>query len=252
MKKNIFVLAIVFLTFFCSIYKTWAREISFQWFGQACFSIVTPNGTTIITDPVDFSNRNIPYKVPKEISPDLVTVSHEHGDHNAVNAVSGNPVIIRGLSSGGKEIAKVTTQCKEVNLFTIASYHDKEMGKSRGLNAIFVFEFDGLRMAHLGDLGHMLDEQQVKDLGNIDILLIPVGGGPTINAKEASQLFSLLNPKRIVIPMHFKTDAVTFMPDSAEDFVAGKQNVKRITGNRYVLNLDQPPKQLEYVVLNYK
>ena len=252
MKKITFVLITMLQVFFNGPAITWAREVSFQWFGQACFSIVTSHGTTIITDPVDFSSRNIPYNIPKEICPDIVTVSHEHGDHNAVNAVSGSPVIIRGLTSGGKEFANAAAQFKDVKLITVASYHDKEMGKNRGLNAIFVFEFDGLRMAHLGDLGHLLDEKQIKDIGNIDILLIPVGGGPTISAEEAGQLVFRLNPKLLVIPMHFKSDVVTFMPNSAEDFVTGVKNVKRITGNRYVLDLDQLPKRMEYVVLNYK
>lgn len=252
MKKLMIALIPSLLFFFYDMADARAADVSFQWFGQACFSIVTPKGTTIITDPVDFSSRNIPYKIPQGIHPDIVTVSHEHGDHNAVNAVSGSPKIIRGLTSGGKAFSNSAVQFRDVKLSMIESYHDKEKGKQRGLNAIFVFEFDNLRIAHLGDLGHMLDEKQIQGMGPIDILLIPVGGGPTINAQEATELVSRLKPKLLVIPMHFKTDVVTFMPDSAEEFVAGKKNVKPIKGNRYAFDVLQPPEQLEYVVLDYK
>jgi len=252
MNKIMTALITMYLAFFSGIAFSWAGEMSFQWFGQACFSIVLPSGATIVTDPVDFSSRNIPYAVAKEIQPDIVTVSHEHYDHNAVNAVSGNPVIVRGLASGGKEFARVSEKIKDVGITTVPSYHDKAEGKQRGLNAIFIFEWDHLRIAHLGDLGHMLDDKQIEDMGKIDILLIPVGGGPTIGPKEADQLIARLNPKMIVIPMHFKTDVVTFMPYSAEDFINGKLHSKRILGNRYVLDMDQLPRQLEYVVLNYK
>lgn len=203
-------------------------------------------------DPIDFSSRNIPYQVPKDVMADIVTVSHEHPDHNMVDAVSGKPVVIRGLDNNGKDFASVNQEIMGVKLNTIHTYHDKEMGKQRGLNAIFLLEFDNIRVAHFGDLGHMLDEKQIKEIGEIDVVLIPVGGGPTITADEANELVSQFKPRICVIPMHFKTDVVTFMPNSAEDFVAGKENVKRLDSNKYIIDLGQPPKQMEYVVLNYK
>jgi L-ascorbate metabolism protein UlaG (beta-lactamase superfamily) len=251
MKQMIAIPIISFLFFSFGITGSQAAEVSISFHGQACFSIITSNGTTIVMDPIGNLGR-IPYEVPKDIMADIVTVSHEHGDHNMVNAVSGKPVVVRGLDNKGKDFAVVDQEIKGVKVSTVHTYHDKEMGKKRGLNAVFLLEFDNIRVAHLGDLGHLLDKKQIQAIGDIDILLIPVGGGPTVGVEEAGQVVSQLNPKMLVIPMHCKTDVVTMFSYSAEDFVAKKQNVKRIQTNRYVLDLDNPPKQLEYVVMNYK
>jgi L-ascorbate metabolism protein UlaG (beta-lactamase superfamily) len=225
-----------------------AKEITFKWFGQACFLIVTSNNTKIITDPVTMGD----YSVPKEIKADIVTVSHEHFDHNKVEAVSGNPIILRGLTSGAKEFAKIDRTIKNVRIYTVPSYHDKVQGKKRGLNAVFVFEFDGIRVAHLGDLGETFSNEQINKIGKIDVLMIPVGGKYTIYGKDADMIISQLKPKLIVFPMHFKTDVADFLPYSANDFVKGKENIKRIDGNYYKLDLNNLPKKLEYVILNYK
>ncbi|MBN2030487.1 MBL fold metallo-hydrolase [bacterium] len=248
MKKALMSSSIVFMILASGVMPIWAGEVSISWYGQACFLIVTSQGTEIIIDPVAMGG----YAVPENITPDIVTVSHEHGDHNAVGSVSGDPVVIRGLTSEAKAYAEIDQQIKDVKMYTVATYHDKEQGSQRGLNAVFVFEFDGIRLAHLGDLGHLLSEEQIDEIGEIDILMIPVGGVATIDSEEADQVVAQLNPKMIVFPMHYRTDVVTFMPDTAEDFVAEKEHVQRIDGNRYVLDLDQPPETLEYVVLNYK
>ncbi len=248
MKKALTFLSMVFMIFAFAVMPILAGEVSINWYGQACFLIVTSQGTEIIIDPVAMGG----YAVPEEITPDIVTVSHEHGDHNAVGSVSGDPVVIRGLTSEAKEYAEIDQKVKDVRMYTVATYHDKEQGSQRGLNAVFVYEFDGIRLAHLGDLGHLLTEEQVDQIGEIDILLIPVGGVATIDSDEANQVVEQLRPSMIVIPMHFKTDVVTFMSDTAEDFVADKENVERVEGNRYVLDLDHPPETMEYVVLDYK
>ncbi len=248
MKKAIMFLSIVFMIFTFAVTPILAGEVSINWYGQACFLIVTSQGTEIIVDPVAMSG----YAVPEDITPDIVTVSHEHGDHNAVGSVSGEPIVIRGLTSEATEYAEIDQQIKEVRIYTVATYHDKEQGSQRGLNAVFVFEFDNVRLAHLGDLGHLLTEEQIDEIGEIDILMIPVGGVATIDSEEADQVVEQLNPKMVVIPMHYRTDVVTFMPDTAEDFVVDKEPVQRVDGNRYVLDLDHPPETLEYVILDYK
>lgn len=246
--KQIF-LIVTLLLFFCfSPFRLQAREVTFQWFGQACFLIVTSESTKIITDPVEMGG----YKIPKELIPDIVTVSHEHSDHNKVDAVSGSPIILRGLASGGKEVVRIDQKVKGVRISTVASYHDNSQGAQRGLNAIFVFEFDGIRAAHLGDLGHILSDEQVKAIGEVDILMIPVGGKYTISGEDAEKVVAQLKPKMAVIPMHFKTDAAPFLPDSGEDFARGKENVKKISGNSYRLDLNNPPRKCEYIILNWK
>jgi L-ascorbate metabolism protein UlaG (beta-lactamase superfamily) len=210
--------------------------------------MVTSQNTYIITDPLDMGD----YQVPKDIEADIVTVSHEHGDHNKVDAVSGDPVIIRGLAEGGQACVQIDRTVKDVKIVTVGSYHDSSQGNERGLNAIFVFEFDGIRVVHLGDLGHTLSEDQINKIGKVDVLMIPVGGRYTIAGTDADRVVSQLDPKMVVFPMHFKTDAAMFLPSSGDDFVKGKQNAKKLTGNTYVLDLSNPPNSLEYVVLNYK
>ncbi len=247
--KNALIFAVSFFVIFAFAGPgVGAQEVTFKWFGQACFLIETSRHTRIITDPMKMGD----YKVPEKIVPDIVTVSHEHSDHNQVQAVSGSPLVLRGLISGGKDFAEIEKKIKDVKVYTVPSYHDANQGKQRGKNAIFVFEFDGVKVVHLGDLGHELSTEQIKAIGAVDVLMIPVGGKYTIFGKEAEGVVSQLDPKMIVFPMHFKTASASFLPYSGDDFVRDKQNVKKIDGNTFKLDLGNPPQSLEYVVLNYK
>lgn len=225
-----------------------AKEVTFKWFGQGCFLIETSQNVKIITDPMAMGG----YKIPKDITPDIVTVSHEHFDHNQVNVVSGNPTVFRGLTSGGSDFANIDQKVKDVRVYSVSSYHDKSQGSQRGKNAVFVFEFDGIKVAHLGDLGDALSPASVKKIGPVDVVMIPVGGTYTIFGKEADHVISQLNPKLIVFPMHFKTDSASFLPYTGEDYTKDKQNVKKVEGNTFKLDLEKPPPSLAYVVLNYK
>ena len=163
-----------------------------QWFGQSCFKIQGQT-CTIITDPFDNSYG---LKMPR-LAGDVVTVSHDHHDHNNTKAVKGvnedNPFIING--PGEYEIKNVFIQ-------GVLSYHDGQEGKERGKNIIYRIEMEGVSLAHLGDLGHILTNGQIEKLEGIDILMIPVGGVFTINSKQATEIISQLEP-RIVIPMHY-------------------------------------------------
>lgn len=225
-----------------------AQEVTFRWFGQACFLIETSQNTQIITDPLSMGA----YKIPEDIEPDIVAVSHEHFDHNQVDTVSGVPSVLRGLTSGGEDFASIEEKIKDVKIFTVASYHDANQGQQRGKNAIFVFEFDGIKVVHLGDLGHELTDEHVGKIGAVDVLMIPVGGKYTISGKEADKVVSQLDPKMIVFPMHFKTDVADFLAYTGDDFTKDKQNVKKIEGNTFVLDVSHPPGKPAYVVLDYK
>ena len=225
-----------------------AQEVTFKWFGQGCFLIETSQGTQIITDPMKMGG----YEIPGNIEPDIVTVSHEHFDHNQVDAVSGNPSVVRGLTSGGKDFAAVDQKIKDVRVYAVSSFHDDSQGSERGKNAIFVFEFDGVKAVHLGDLGHELTAEQVEKIGAVDIVMIPVGGTYTIFGETADKVVSQLDPKMIVFPMHFKTDVAGFLPYTGDDFAEGKQNVKKVDGNAFTLDLGSPPSGPTYIVLNYK
>ena len=161
-----------------------------KWLGHASFLITSETGTKIITDPY-VAAENLNYGEIKE-SADIVTVSHEHGDHNYVDGIRGNPEAIRG-----------TAKVKGIELKGISTYHDDAKGQQRGKNTVFCFEVDGVRVCHLGDLGHQLNDKQMAELGSVDILLIPVGGNYTIDAKVATQVCDRLKPK-VIIPMHFR------------------------------------------------
>lgn len=163
-----------------------------KWLGHACFLIATREGIKLLTDPYD---ESIGYPLPP-VSPDVVTVSHQHFDHNAVGACKGQPAVVEG--SG-------TRQVKGITIRGVATFHDKKQGAQRGPNTVFVIETDGLRICHLGDLGHLLDAAKLREIGPVDVLLTPVGGTYTIDADEAAALVKEMKP-RIVVPMHYRTE----------------------------------------------
>ena len=165
-----------------------------RWLGHASF-IIESEGIKLLTDPF---NEKIGYKICDE-KVDIVTVSHEHWDHNAVKALTGTPRIIR--NTGIFEVLGYKIQ-------GINSYHDNKQGQLRGSNTIYKIMVEGLNILHLGDLGHVLTDSQVKEIGKVDILLVPVGGCYTLDADDAFIVVKQLQPG-IVIPMHFRTPHVT-------------------------------------------
>ncbi len=164
------------------------------WLGQSCFKIQDKN-VTLITDPY---SSQLGLKPLSRLKADIVTVSHEHRDHNNVAAISGiekqSPFIVS--SPGEYEI-------KNVFIYGISSFHDKNQGAERGRNVIYLIKMNEITIAHLGDLGHILSDEQLEKIEKVDILLIPVGGASVINAKEAKQIIGQIEPK-IIIPMHYK------------------------------------------------
>ncbi len=179
--------------------------------GHACFLITSSDGTRIITDPYDTS---VGY-APIGESADIVTVSHEHFDHNAVKQVGGNPVVVRSSQT-----------VKGISFQAIPTFHDDSRGSKRGRNTVFLFEVDGMKICHLGDLGHVPTEQ-FPQLSGVNILLIPVGGYYTIGPREATQIVEALKPN-IVCPMHYKTSKIDFPIAGVEEFLQGKENVERM------------------------
>ncbi|GAH28600.1 unnamed protein product, partial [marine sediment metagenome] len=130
----------------------------------------------------------------------------------------------------------------------IPTYHDDAEGKSRGSNTILCFEVDGVRVCHLGDLGHPLNDKQVAELGSVDILLIPVGGFFTIGAKVASQVCDRLKPK-VIIPMHFRNDKCSFPIASVDEFIRGKEGVSRLDAGEVEFKQGELPATTKTVVL---
>jgi len=187
-----------------------------KWLGHSSFLITSDEGIKIITDPYA-TGGGINYAKISELA-DIVTVSHQHSDHNDVAQVKGNPIVVK--EAGTKEI-------KGIEFVGISSYHDDAKGKQRGPNSIFCFTMDEIRVCHLGDLGHELDAQQLDQIGRVDILLLPVGGFYTIDVKLASQIGQKLAPK-VIIPMHYKTSKCTYPIANVEEFLKGKQNIRRL------------------------
>lgn len=175
------------------------------WRGHASF-IIQAEGKTIVTDPFD---ANLGYPL-NPIKADIVTISHEHWDHNAVETVQGHPRIIRGIG---------TVDIDGIKIKGIASFHDHKGGRERGTNTIFKIIAGGISLVHLGDLGHPLDAAQVEQIGHVDILLLPVGGVYTIDAGEADALVRVLRPT-IVVPMHFSTPHLSFSLAPLEQFTS--------------------------------
>jgi len=206
-----------------------------KWLGHASFLITSEAGIRIITDPYTTSESFI-YGEIKELA-DIVTVSHEHGDHNNVAAVRGKPEVVRG-----------TAKVKGIEFSGISSYHDTAGGSQRGKNTIFCFEVDGIRVCHLGDLGHRLSDKQVAEIGKVDILLVPVGGGPTIDVNVATEVGRKLAP-RVIIPMHCKNARCSFPVFGMDDFVKGKKDVTRLDASETEFKREKLPATTQIIVL---
>jgi L-ascorbate metabolism protein UlaG (beta-lactamase superfamily) len=175
--------------------------MTLTWLGHPTFILTTSTGLTALLDPMGAS---VGYPLTPVSSVDLVTVSHEHSDHNNVGLATGSPTVLRGLA--GNDWAKIDQAIKGVRVRTIPTYHDDTQGSARGKNAIFIFEFDGFKVAHLGDLGHPLSADQIKEIGSVDVVMIPVGGFYTLDGKGAADVVEQLKPK-VIVPMHYKTPA---------------------------------------------
>ena len=208
-----------------------------KFLGHATFVITSDAGIRIITDPYETS-PDLTYGEITE-SADIVTVSHGHFDHGNVAAVKGNPEVVRRAGR---------TKAKGIEVKGIASYHDNAKGRLRGSNIIFCFELDGVRVCHLGDLGHLLEGKQVEEVGTVDILLIPVGGYYTIDAKAATQVCSQLKP-RVIIPMHYKTEKGLPEIAGVDEFLRGKANVTRQDSSEVEFEQGELPATSQIIVL---
>jgi len=210
-----------------------------KWLGHASFLVTSEDGTRIITDPYA-TGMGISYGDIKE-NADIVTVSHEHGDHNNVAAVSGNPEVVRDAG---------VHEAKGIRFKGIASYHDEAEGSQRGPNTIFCFTVDEVKLCHLGDLGHQLSEAQAAEIGDVDILMTPVGGFFTIDAAVATDIVEKLQP-RVVIPMHYCTEKCAYPIAGVDDFLKGKADVKRIDAAEAEFTKKDLPSSTEIVVLKH-
>lgn len=241
-------LPVLFLSIFFWGKAVWASgEVTIQWLGHATFLIESSQGSKLLTDPL---GEETGYPIP-QVMPDVITISHEHFDHNYVRPYKDVPRVIRGLTPDGRDWQKVDEKVKDVRIYNVFTYHDKLEGRERGKNAVFVFELDGLRIAQLGDLGHLLTREQLEAIGSLDVLLIPTGGVYTIDPREATAVMEQLKP-RLTIPMHYHTPVCQFNIYKVTSFLKGKDNVRKVDGDTLRLSKETLPQKPEIVVLNYK
>jgi L-ascorbate metabolism protein UlaG (beta-lactamase superfamily) len=208
-----------------------------KYLGHSACIITSDKGLKIITDPYKTS-PSLTYGAITE-SADIVTISHEHLDHCNPAAVRGNPEVV-------KRAGRVVVKGIEFN--GITSYHDEAKGRMRGNNTIFCFEVDGMRVCHLGDLGHLLDDRQVREMGDVDILFIPVGGYFTIDARAASQVCNQLKP-RVIMPIHYKTEKGIPGISGVDEFIKGKDNVTRLDLSEVEFKRGELPATSQIMVL---
>lgn len=212
-----------------------------KWLGHSCFLITSQAGTKILTDPFD---SKVGY-APPVVEADIVTTSHNHYDHNYILAVKGE---FKHLDRAG------IYALHGIGITGISTFHDEVLGAKRGNNIIFIFDVDGLRICHCGDLGHIPAPEQLAAIGRIDILLIPVGGTYTVNADEAVQAVGLLKPQ-VTIPMHYRTPALTFPIDSVDKFLAAAGISKQEAYiKRQEIDIDpgNPAELPKVIVLDYE
>ncbi|MFZ5559740.1 MAG: MBL fold metallo-hydrolase [Patescibacteria group bacterium] len=210
------------------------------WYGQSCFKLLvkTNNGEkiTVIIDPF---SKEIGLNPPRG-SADIVIVSHNHYDHNNVKSVSGELFIIDG--PGEYDIKKVFIK-------GIYSFHDNSEGKERGINTISVIEAEDMKICHLGDLGQKeLSDKQLEKIGEIDILMVPVGGIYTINGSEAVKIINQIEPK-IIIPMHYKIPGLNIKLNPVEKFLEEIGGEKETMEEFSIQKKDLTEEEMKVVVM---
>ena len=213
-----------------------------KWYGHAAFRITTAPGVTVIIDPYESGGFGgaISY-APITDPADIVLVSHDHADHNYTASIGGSHKEVR--KEGVYDI-------RGVRIKALPAFHDPSQGSERGRTLIFVIEADGLKVVHLGDLGHLLDRDAVAQIGKTDVLMIPVGGFFTIDAEAATQVMNDIRPS-IAIPMHFKTEKVEFPIAGRDEFTKGKERVRTIDGHEIEVAKESLPGKPEIILLRY-
>ena len=206
-----------------------------KWLAHASFLITADDGTRIITDPYE-TGEGFAHSAINE-SADIVTVSHEHFDHNNAAAVGGNP-----------EVIKDSAEVKGITFKAVPTAHDEKGGSERGKNNIYCFQVDGIRVCHMGDLGHLLTDNQVVEVGKVHVLLIPVGGFFTINAQTAQMVAEQVRA-RVIIPMHYKTEKMNLPISDVEGFLKDKDNVIRLETSEVEFTRAELPTSPQIMVL---
>lgn len=207
------------------------------WLGHSCFRLKGKE-VTLLTDPFD---RSSGYSLGK-VTADVVTISHQAPDHSNVKGVGGHPQVVDG--PGEYEI-------RGVFITGVATRRDDGKGREKERNTAYLIEMDDLTVCHLGDLGHLLTPQQVEQMNNADVLMIPVGGNNTINAVQAAEVVSQIEP-RIVIPMHFKTEVTTLDLEPVGRFLREMGVTDPTPQPKLTVTKSSLPEETTVVLLDYR
>lgn len=219
------------------------KPVAIRWHGQSFFEIVSPGGVRIAIDPHAIESYG-----RKSVNADLILLSHFHTDHTQINVVENykKAKLLTGLKDEKGDRKRVEwnaidEKVKDVKIRTVGTFHDKVGGIQRGKNGIFVLEVGGVKIVHLGDLGHILTPEQVRSIGAVDVLLIPVGGVYTLNGSDAKEVVEQLKPRRYIVPMHYGT-AVYDDVLTAEEFLDDQKEgtVRRFPGNELTVDPKEP------------
>lgn len=234
-------------------------KLVIRWHGQSFFVITTPKGTRIAIDPHGLEQYRMALH-EELVEADLVLVSHPHSDHNHVSTIKGykDPKQVKQLwavDKDTKDWKQIKEEFKDVKIRSVGTFHDKVMGMKAGKNGVFVLEIDGIRIAHLGDLGHELSPAQVRLIGPVDIVLVPIGGVYTLNGLDAQKVVDQLKPTRYIIPMHYGTVVYDWLLDIPKSHFlddVDRTKVQTLKTNKLVIDTKAPaPKEARIVIMHF-
>ncbi len=211
-----------------------------RFLGHSAFALTTADGTRVIMDPYQagaFGGAIGHAAIPDPA--DVITISHAHADHNDAKSVPGSAIVLNAPGEFTEH---------GITFRGIATYHDAKRGAERGPNIVWCVRAEGLQVCHLGDLGTPLAAREVDSAGPIDVLLVPVGGTFTIDARGATEVVKTLTP-HLVIPMHYRSPKVKINLDPVEEFLREKRHVRRLEESELEVTTKSLPQETEVVVL---
>ena len=228
-------------------------QYTLRWHGQSFFSLETPKGKKIVFDP-----HAIPEFGKQSMMADIIVCSHRHDDHAQPEIIENHTAarLFHGLKEPMKnkpaDWNKIDEKIGQIHIRTVGTYHDPLNGMQRGKNAIFIVDAEGLIICHLGDLGHDLDEGQIKAIGPVDVLLVPVGGIYTLNGEKARKVTEAIKPRLYAIPMHYGVPGYEdLLP--VDEFLEGQKNVKKYPNtNELKIPAEMKADRYTIAVLNWK
>jgi L-ascorbate metabolism protein UlaG (beta-lactamase superfamily) len=229
------------------------KTIKLRWHGQSFFQLETSLGFKIVFDP-----HAIPFFERPIVKADYVLISHLHNDHNLVEVLEPQPKesdVYRGLiepKPGKQEWKLINEKRGQINFRNIGTFHDALNGMQRGKNSIWIVDADGLTICHLGDLGHELTAEQVKAIGKVDVLMVPIGGIYTLNGEQAKKVVEQIKPRLYILPMHYGVPGYDDLV-GPDEFLEGQKNVKKMLGtNELIFPVDMKADAPTVVLLGWK